>query len=63
MSSNFLKDIDSASVSLVLNDDEETRKLWNFKFEIVYEIRLTNASLKTNLIIKNTGLYKFVLIN
>ncbi|CAF0891003.1 unnamed protein product [Brachionus calyciflorus] len=50
---------DSISVKLSLTDDEETRLLWDFKFELIYEVTLTKKSLKTNLTIKNLGSVEF----
>lgn len=42
-------------VVLSLEDDEETRAIWNHHFELEYEIILGTKSLETNLIVKNTG--------
>lgn len=41
------------SVSLSLSDDEDTRKLWNYSFELIFEIRLTLNSLKNTLTVIN----------
>lgn len=43
----------SSSLTLMLTDDEETRKAWNFKFELEYVLILTETSLTTNLVIHN----------
>ena len=40
---------------LELKDNEETRKLWNHQFQLFYEIELNAKSLRTKLIVKNTG--------
>ncbi len=46
---------ESVSVSLSLVDDDETRQLWNFNFELVYFIKITRNSLETKLTVHNTG--------
>jgi len=43
------------SLTLNLIDDEDTRNIWNFKFELEYVITLFEKSLKTELIIHNNG--------
>ncbi|RNA37478.1 glucose-6-phosphate 1-epimerase, partial [Brachionus plicatilis] len=50
---------DTLRVVLSLKDDEETRALWNHKFELEYQVILGVKSLKTNLIVKNTGSEEF----
>lgn len=42
-------------MSLNLVDDQETRKLWNHGFELVYNVTLSLNKLTTRLEIKNTG--------
>lgn len=42
-------------VELSLVDDEETRKQWDYKFELVYQIILKKGSLTTDLKVYNTG--------
>lgn len=57
----WFKTNDSVSVKLSLLDDEETRKMWDFKFELVYEIVLSKDSLVNNLTVKNLGRLKRIL--
>jgi len=40
---------------LSLQDDDETKKLWNFSFELIYQVTLTRRNLQTDLSVKNTG--------
>lgn len=46
---------EACTVTLSLCDDEETRKIWDFKFELEYVLTLSVNSLKTDLIIYNKG--------
>ncbi|BFY97403.1 hypothetical protein BsWGS_00443 [Bradybaena similaris] len=39
---------------LVLQDDEETRAMWNYKFKLVYTVTLTATSLSGTLVVHNT---------
>ncbi|CAG5121007.1 unnamed protein product, partial [Candidula unifasciata] len=39
---------------LVLQDDEETRAMWNYKFKLVYTVTLTATSLSATLVVHNT---------
>jgi glucose-6-phosphate 1-epimerase len=39
---------------LVLQDDEETREMWNYKFKLVYTVVLTSTSLTGTLVVHNT---------
>ncbi|XP_060073214.1 uncharacterized protein LOC132553028 [Ylistrum balloti] len=41
--------------SLALTDDEDTRKVWNYQFKLVYTLELTTSSLSTRLTVHNTG--------
>ncbi len=43
------------SLTLSLKDDEETRAMWNFAFELNYRIHLTKMALTTELVVTNTG--------
>ena len=43
------------NLKLSLSDDDETRKLWNFKFELNYEICLKKNSLETAFKVINKG--------
>ena len=45
----------SLSLTLSLKDDEETRALWNYSFELNYHIQLTKSELTTGLDVINTG--------
>jgi len=53
------KTADSVTVTLSLIDDEETRKLWDFKFELNYQIVLKKNSLKIELSVLNRGEKEF----
>lgn len=46
---------DAVTVTLSLVDDEETRKLWDHKFELEYIITLKQDQLKTNFVVHNRG--------
>uniref|UniRef100_A0A0B6ZQX6 glucose-6-phosphate 1-epimerase n=1 Tax=Arion vulgaris TaxID=1028688 RepID=A0A0B6ZQX6_9EUPU len=39
---------------LVLQDDEETREMWNYKFRLVYTLTLTATTLSGTLVVHNT---------
>ena len=43
---------------LIVSDDEETRNVWNHKFELIYEIKLSKNNLETRITIMNTGTKK-----
>ncbi|KAK8803476.1 hypothetical protein WA158_001170 [Blastocystis sp. Blastoise] len=45
---------DVATATLALSDNEETRKEWNYKFQLHYIVELSNSSLTTKLVIENT---------
>lgn len=46
-------------MTLGLVDDEETRKLWNYEFELNYKITLKQGYLKTELIVQNNSVTQF----
>lgn len=50
---------EQVTVSLRLKDDNETRKLWNFPFELEYVVTLTKDKLTTALGVSNTGMDAF----
>lgn len=50
----FLKE-PKREITLILNDDEETRAMWNFKFELWYMIIFKKGYLETRFIVRNTG--------
>lgn len=43
------------SVSFSLEDDEETRKMWNYRFKLVYTVDLGGDDLKLTLTVNNNG--------
>lgn len=45
----------SCSLILSLTDDEETRKMWDFKFELEYILTLSKGKLRTSLVVYNNG--------
>ncbi|OWF48400.1 putative glucose-6-phosphate 1-epimerase [Mizuhopecten yessoensis] len=45
----------TVTCSLALSDDEDTRKIWNYRFKLVYTLELTKSSLSTRLTVDNTG--------
>jgi len=45
----------SQEITLILTDDEATRAIWDFKFELWYIIKLTKGQLETRFIVRNTG--------
>lgn len=47
------KSLAKSELILSLTDDEETRKVWDFKFELEYVLTLSANSLKTELVIHN----------
>jgi len=47
-------------VTLKLEDDDETRNVWNYKFELDYQITLKKDYLKTDFIVHNkSNKFKF----
>eukprot|EP00088_Acartia_fossae_P057075 TRINITY_DN6652_c0_g1_i1.p1 TRINITY_DN6652_c0_g1~~TRINITY_DN6652_c0_g1_i1.p1 ORF type:complete len:289 (-),score=46.86 TRINITY_DN6652_c0_g1_i1:166-987(-) len=46
---------DESSVVLRLEDTEETRKIWNFKFTLDYKIKIHGSTLILDLDLKNVG--------
>lgn len=50
---------ESVSLKLSLNDDEETRQLWNFKFELNYDICLKKNALETAFSVINKDDHEF----
>ncbi len=43
----------SCTLTLSLSDNDSTRSIWNYKFELEYQLTLSGNSLKTNLVIHN----------
>ncbi|XP_054714433.1 uncharacterized protein LOC129224059 [Uloborus diversus] len=53
-------DKNADSITLVLHDNDEMRKTWNYKFRIEYTIKLVNdTQLKLDVVITNTGVEEF----
>ena len=52
---NVFKNAESREIALSLSDDEETRKLWNYNFKLIYVIKLSMNSLTTTFNVQNTG--------
>jgi len=46
-------------VIFTLSDNEETRKMWDYKFELRYTVRISDNSLYTILTVKNTDVKEF----
>lgn len=44
---------ETCACTLSLSDNESTRSIWDYKFEVDYQITLTKNSLKTYLVIRN----------
>lgn len=44
-----------SAVTLVLEDSEETRKMWNFKFQLLYTVILRKNNLVLDVNVTNTG--------
>ncbi len=38
-----------------MTDDEETRNMWNYKFELLYDVIVLKNTIKTKITITNTG--------
>ena len=39
----------------LVTDDEETRNMWNYKFELLYDVIVLKNTIKTKITITNTG--------
>jgi len=46
-------------VIFTLSDNDETRKMWDYKFELRYTVRISDNSLYTILTVKNTDVKEF----
>ena len=53
------KENDKVTVSLSLKDDSETKKIWNFTFELIYKITLHKFKLDIDLTVINFGMDSF----
>lgn len=53
------KDNGDVTATFQLEDDDETRKMWNYKFRVEYTLTLSETSLVSSMVIHNTGSSSF----
>ncbi|KAL8620722.1 hypothetical protein ACOMHN_067285 [Nucella lapillus] len=49
------KDNGDVTATFQLKDDDETRKMWNYKFRVEYTLTLSETSLASSMVVHNTG--------
>ena len=50
--------MNTKNLNVKVADDEETRRIWNYKFELLYDIKLSKNKLETRITVINTGCFK-----